>query len=135
MSKPQPSVAMVMETCLSACKAMKMISKQLLSFSGSYSKLPYKKDGDVYESLSDVMKDLRHIQYSMVNIAKEMNLQIDNDFEIIMPDHFVITEKEYRLLNNVFDEYTGIISSKPYTLFYSPELYTKTEDGKTEADN
>ena len=138
MSKPQPSVAMVTDTCLSLCKAMKLISKQLVSLSGSYSKLPFQENGDVYQSLSDIMKDVRHIQYSLVNISKEMNIQFDNDLELFMPDEFIITQKEYKFLNNVLTEYTGIISntSEPFSLFYSPELYTKTEkDGKEKDDN
>lgn len=138
MSKPQPSVAMVTDICLSLCKAMKLISKQLVSLSGSYSKIPFQEDGDVYETLSDKMKDVRHIQYSLVNISKEMNIQIDNDLELLMPEKIIITQKEYKLLNNVFTEYTDMISntSEPFSLFYSPELYTKTgKDGKEKDDN
>ena len=131
-NQTQPSVAMVTDTCIALCKAMKLMSRQLISFSASYSKIPFQEqEGDIYKSLSDIMKDVRNIQYSLSGIANDMNIELENESPVFMPENIIITGKEYILLNNVFSEYTKIIqnTSEAFTLFSSPELYN-TDGGK-----
>lgn len=117
-----PSVAVVDETCRSACKALKLQSKQLLMLSSSYAKLPFDNSGDeILQVLSVTMESINTIQESLTKAATAMKSDIDLDnLELRFPETVVVTAKEYAFLNTVFEEYTKGISSKDYSLFCSP---------------
>lgn len=120
-----PSVAVVEETCVAACKAMKLQSKQLLMLSASYAKLPFNNAGNEILNVLDVtMKAIQNIQESLTSAGCAMNQDLgvdvnDNNF----PQTLVVTEKEYTFLNAVFEEHTSSIlsedSSKDFSLFCS----------------
>ena len=118
-----PSVAVVEETCVAACKAMKLQSKQLLMLSASYAKLPFDNAGNEILNVLDVtMKAIQNIQESLTNAGSAMNQDLGinmNNF----PKTLVVTEKEYAFLNAVFQEHTSSIfsedSSKDFSLFCS----------------
>ena len=126
MNMGSPSVAVVEETCVAACKAMKLQSKQLLMLSASYAKLPFDNAGNEILNVLDVtMNAIQKIQESLTSAAESMNVgnqdlgNVDNTF----PQTLVVTEKEYAFLNAVFQEYTSSIlsedSSKDFSLFCS----------------
>ena len=133
----QPSTALVTDSCLSICKSMKLMSKQLVSFSASYSKIPFKENNNinVINSILEIIKDVNSIQKVLTELAKDMKIEIENMPQSFIPENVTITGKEYILLNNVFQEYTKLVSdtSDSFTLFSSPLLYK--EDGNEEKNN
>jgi len=123
MEKLNPSQAFVGETCRSACKMMKGISRQLLTMSASYERLDLEESSQaVYKSLETVVNSLHTIQESLsetaLQIKKEMGSegrseedieQEENEF----PEKMVITKDEYEIMNNIFILYTsGIMNSE-----------------------
>lgn len=122
--KSSPSVAVVQETCVAACKAMKLQSKQLLLLSASYAKLPFDNAGnEILNVLGVTMKAIQQIQESLTIAGEAMNQDLEEDFNQDFPQTLVVTEKEYAFLNAVFQEYTSSIlsedSSKDFSLFCS----------------
>ena len=118
-----PSVAVVEETCVAACKAMKLQSKQLLMLSASYAKLPFDNAGNEILNVLDVtMKAIQKIQESLTSAGESMNQDLGN-VDNTFPQTLVVTAREYAFLNAVFQEYTSSIlpedSSKDFSLFCS----------------
>lgn len=112
-----PSVGTVHDTCQSACKTMKLQSKQLMTLSASYSKRPFEKSGDaILETLTITMESLHKLQDSLLKTAKIMKMELESD-HIVDVDTVTVTKKEYVLLNAVFDEYTNVITSNEFSLF------------------
>lgn len=120
MIKPNPSVAVVDETCRAACKAIKLQSKQLLMLSASYSKLPFEASGDeILEVLSVTMESIERVQDSLTKAAKKMKMGLEDETRLpSAPETVIVTAKEYLFLNAVFQEYTKD-SSETYSLFCS----------------
>ena len=115
----KPSFAFVNDTCLSACKAMKLQSKQLMCLSSSFQKRPFEKSGEsILEALMKITKSINDIQDSLIETGNEMNIELETNKELINDEPILVTNKEYRLLNNVFQEYTEIIdTSNEFSIF------------------
>lgn len=121
---PTPSVAIVDDTCRAACKSMRLLSKQLMILSSSYTRLPFERSGDeIHQVLSVTMSSIQNIQEVLKTAAEKMNedLQIDQDVQPQFPETVSVTAEEYAFLNAVFQEYTETVvnSSKKYSLFCS----------------
>ena len=116
-----PSVAVVDETCRAACKAMKLQSRQLLMLSASYAKLPFDEASDeILQVLAVTMESIRNTQESLTNAARAMSMDTKKQEDPHFPETMVVTVKEYKFLNAVFEEYTTKTHSSEFSLFYSP---------------
>ena len=113
-----PSSTLVNETCLEACKAMKLQSRQLLKLSASYDKIPFEKSGkDILETLNITIKSLNDIQNSLIRTGKIMNSEIEDNTFLEPIETVVVTKKEFILLNAVFREYTDVLTSNNFSIF------------------
>ena len=141
MDIPKPSETMVKDTCLTACKMMKLVSKQLMVMSASYERIPLEKSSSpIYDTLLVVMESLRSIQESLIKTGSVMKLELSTEVTVdTFPKEIIVTEKEYKLLNAVFLEYMTVQStSQEYSLFSSQSVYTPNNDkenvGPTSSD-
>jgi len=131
MEKPRPSDALVKDTCMSACKMMKMVSKQLMVMSASYDRIPFEKSSSpIYDTLGVIMSSIGAIQESLIKTGSIMKIELNEELSgENFPDEIVITTKEYKLLNAVFLEYmTAQSTSEEYSLFSSASVYTHKDN-------
>lgn len=98
------SPSMVNEVCSSACKSMKMLSKQLMIMDSTYSKIPT-TDINLYDKLSSIIESINDIQSTLTSIGHELSESMETKCEI--PDNTTVTTREYNFLNSVFEEYVG----------------------------
>lgn len=125
---PAPSVDVVDQLCKSACKAMKLQSKQLLMLNASYAKQKFNKSADdILKALQITVKSIHDVQNSLTETAILMNQEFDKQLEDDLleddlPTTYLVTQKEYIFYNVVLQEYYEIItaSSKDFSLFSSP---------------
>lgn len=130
-SYPHPSEAIVEETSMSACKMMKMMSKQLLILSATYKKVPFEKrkcTDTIYKTLKVVVQSIEKMQESLIESGRAMNEEIDETDmtgDTKFPSEVVITLKEYRFLNALFLEYMSNThgSSEDFSLFSQSNVY------------
>ena len=116
-----PSFAFVNDTCLSTCKAMKLQSKQLMCLSSSYQKRPFDRSGKtILESLLKITKSINDIQNSLIEAGNEMKIDLETNNELVNDEPVIVTNKEYRLLNAVFQEYSDKFTSNEFSLFSNP---------------
>lgn len=126
------SIATIDDTSRTACKTMKMLSKQMMILNASLKKddeFVSSHSDEIYKVLSNSLSSLRGIQNSLiklgVNIMNSVDTnEIEKDIEEIekdTPKCITVTLKEYAFLNAVFLEYTKIQSnsSDKYSLFSS----------------
>lgn len=126
-----PSYAVVSETCLSACKCMNGISKQLMLLSGSYKKGEFVSSSAViYACLSQIMESVSKMQESLEIAGASMKVELSDIDKHSFPETFVVTAKEYTFLNKVLEEYTEIITSKPFSLFSSQNIIPPCPDNE-----
>lgn len=129
-----PSEAIVGETSMSACRMMKMMSKQLIILSTTYKKVPFEKrkcTDTIYKTLKVVIESIKKMQESLIESGKAMNAEMgdtDMDGDAQFPTEVVITTKEYRFLNAVFLEYmtSNQGSSEAFSLFSQSSVYPLT---------
>ena len=101
------SPPVVIDTCLKACKAMKLMSKQLILFSSIYAKTPMSiNDKDLPEIFTEIVKNIDNIQSLITKIGKTTELSIGKESEIEFPENVVVTHKEYAILYKIFMEFT-----------------------------
>ena len=113
-----PSCTFVNDACLSACKAIKLQSKQLMFLSSSYTKKPFLHAGEsVLDTLTSVMKHLNDIQDCLNKTGNIMKIELDKNEELVQDDLIVVTKKEYLLLNAVFQEYSEFLTSNDFSIF------------------
>ena len=126
------SPSMVNEVCSSACKSMKMLSKQMMIMDSTYSKIP-NADIKLYDQLSSIMESINDIQSTLTSIGHEMSETIETKCEdICIPDSTIVTTREYNFLNSVFNEYVEHVqttiqdeetTSGSYSIFSPHSLY------------
>ena len=127
---------MVKDTCMSACKIMKLLSKQLLVLSTTYEKMPLESSCvQIYETMGVVIESTRKIQDSMIKSGNAINEEIleSGIEEDVFPDEVSMCLKEYNLLTSVFKHHLeiqndNINSFGSYSLFSSPLLYTPSQE-------
>ena len=127
MESPRPSEAVVKDTCMSACKIMKLISKQLMVMSASYERIKLENSSSpIYETLGVIMESINSMQDSLIKTGSMMKIELAKELEgETFPEQVIVTAKEYRLLNAVFLEYmTSQCTSESYSLFSSSSVYT-----------
>jgi len=124
---------MVRETCLSACKMMKLLSKQLIVLSTTYEKVPLHSSCDqIYETMGVIIESTRKMQESMIKSGNAINEDMSGSGGDVFTDQVAMSQREYRLLSAVFQNQMDtqndtISSSEPFSLFSSPLLYTPSE--------
>ena len=125
----------VKDTCMSACKMMKLLSKQLIVLSTTYEKIPLNEScAQIYETMGVVIESTRKMQESMIKTGNAINEDMDSGVEgNTFTDQVVMSQREYRLLTSVFQHQMDIqndiiSSSEPFSLFSSPLLYTPSGD-------
>lgn len=65
-----------------------------------------------------ITKSINDIQDSLIETGNEMKIELETNKELIKDEPILVTNKEYRLLNNVFQEYTEIIdTSNEFSIF------------------
>jgi len=127
-----PSPEVVRDVTQSAIKMMKLLSKQLQVLSATYEKMPLESSCvQIYETMEVVMESTRKIQESMVKTGNAINAEMSGSeiSEEVFPDIVAVTRHEYNLLESIFQDAVdvqnnNINSSKDYSLFCSPLLYT-----------
>jgi len=101
------SPPVVIDTCLKACKAMKLMSKQLIIFSSIYAKTPMSTtDKDLPEIFTEIVNNIDNIQSLLTKLGKSTELSIGQESEFVFPDNIVVTHKEYAILYKIFMEFT-----------------------------
>ncbi len=128
---PHPSEAIVEETSMTACRMMKMISKQLMILCATYKKVPFEKrkcTDKIYKTMKVVVQSISKMQESLIESGTVMNADIDETDatgDTQFPSEVVITLKEYRFLNAVFLEYISERhgSSDDFSLFSRSNVY------------
>lgn len=127
------SISTIDDTSRSACKTMKMLSKQMMILNASLKKddnLVSLHCEEIYKVLSNSLSSLRGIQNSLLKLGVKImdsddTKKIEEDIgelEKNTPKCITVTLKEYTFLNAVFLEYIKIQtnSSDEYSLFSSP---------------
>jgi len=123
----------VKDTCMSACKMMKLLSKQLMVLSTAYEKIPLDEScAQIYETLGVVIESTNKMQESMIKSGNAINEDMNGVERDVFTDQVAMSQREYRLLTSVFQNQMEIqndviSSSEPFSLFSSPLLYTPSE--------
>lgn len=130
-----PSFAVVNELCISGCKSLKNLSKQLVQLSASYHKGDFSDSGVIiYKSLLQFLESVNNMQDALQIAGKSMCTELDpeNTKQPTFPETFIITAKEYVFLNKIFEEYTRITlsTSEPFSLFSSPLIKEPCPDNE-----
>ncbi len=102
------SPSIVIDACTGACKSMKLISKQLITFSSIYSRTPPSNtDSDIPELFTDLFSKISEIQDILNKLAINTQRSIEPTNSIEFPKNIILTHKEYIILYNVFMEYSN----------------------------
>jgi len=101
------SPPIVIDTCLKSCKAMKLMSKQLVAFSGVYSKTPNcKGDEKIFDIFVKLINHINGIQDLLTELAKTCESSLGNETYMSFPDNVIISHNEYHILYRTFMEFT-----------------------------
>ena len=102
------SPSIVIDACTDACKSMKMISKQLITFSSIYSRTPPSHvDSETPGIFSDLFSKISEIQDILNKLAVNTQMSIEPSNMIEFPKNIVLSQNEYIILYNVFIEYSN----------------------------
>lgn len=104
------SPSIVIDACTGACKSMKMISKQLITFSSIYSRTPPSNtDSEIPGLFSELFSKISEIQdiLNKLNVNTQLSIEPSNSVEF--PKNIVLSHNEYIILYNVFMEYSNNI--------------------------
>jgi len=101
------SPPVVIDACTDTCKAMKLISKQLIMFSSIYTKTPpSSNDSELGGIFTEIIKNVSNIQDLVTKLAKSTKKDLGEKSRIEFPKNIILTHKEYLILYNVFIRYT-----------------------------
>jgi len=105
------SAPIVIDTCLKSCKAMKLMSKQLVVFSSVYSKSPSScNDKKMVKMFMDIIKHIGSIQEILTELGEFTKISLGEKTDINFPDNIIISREEYEILYKIFLEFSDVIS-------------------------
>ena len=104
------SPSIVIDACTAACKSMKLISKQLITFSSIYSRTPPSNtDSEIPGIFSELFSKISEIQDILNKLTVNTQLSIEPSNISEFPKNIILSHNEYIILYNVFMEYSNNI--------------------------